>query len=58
MGKRDEGACRYRYEGNFNYEASGFIKNVPQELRPDGLAFMARVGHYLVSRFEYYKKNR
>lgn len=46
------------YEGNFNYEASGFIKDVPTDLRPEGLAFMAKVGHYLVSRFEYYKKNR
>ena len=46
------------YEGNFNYEASGFIKDIPVELRPEGLAFMARVGHYLISRFEHYKKNQ
>lgn len=45
-----------RYKGDFNYEASGFIKDIPTELRPDGLAFMAKVGHYLVSRFEYYSK--
>ena len=46
------------YEGNLNYEASGFIKDVPTDLRPEGLAFMAKVGHYLISRFEYYKKNQ
>ena len=46
------------YKGNFNYEASGFIKDVPIDLRPEGLAFMARVGHYLISRFEHYKKNQ
>ena len=43
------------YRGDLNYEASGFVKDVPVELRPDGLAYMAKVGHYLVGRFEYYK---
>lgn len=46
------------YKGNFNYEASGFIKDVPTDLRPEGLAFMAKVGHYLIDRFEYYKKKQ
>ena len=43
------------YRGDLNYEASGFVKDVPVELRPDGLAYMAKVGHYLIGRFEYYK---
>ena len=43
------------YRGDLNYEASGFIKDIPVELRPDGLFYMAKVGHYLISRFEYYK---
>ena len=43
------------YKGDLNYEASGFIKDIPTELRPDGLAYMAKVGHYLISRFEYYR---
>ena len=46
------------YEGDLNYEASGFIKDVPTDLRVDGLEFMAKVGHYLVGRFEYYKNNK
>ena len=46
------------YRGDLNYEASGFVKDVPVELRPDGLAYMAKVGHYLISRFEYYKNNK
>lgn len=46
------------YKGDLNYEASGFIKDIPIELRPDGLKFMAKVGHYLIGRFEYYKKGK
>ena len=46
------------YRGNLNYEASGFVKNVPAELRFDGLAYMAKVGHYLIGRFEHYEKER
>jgi sugar phosphate isomerase/epimerase len=45
------------YKGDLNYEASGFIKSIPRELRPDGLAYMAKIGHYLISRFEYYNNN-
>ena len=45
------------YRGDLNYEASGFIKDIPVELRPDGLAYMAKIGHYLIGRFEYYKNN-
>ena len=43
------------YAGDLNYEASGFIKDLPHALYEDGLAFMARVGHYLISRFEHYR---
>lgn len=46
------------YRGDLNYEASGFIKDIPTVLRPDGLTFMAKVGHYLISRFEYYRNNK
>ena len=43
------------YKGNLSYEASGFIATVPTELRPEGLKYMAKVGHHLINRFEYYK---
>lgn len=46
------------YKGDLNYEASGFIKDVPPVLYEDGLAYMAKVGHYLIERFEYYKRNK
>jgi sugar phosphate isomerase/epimerase len=46
------------YNGDLNYEASGFIKDIPAELYPDGLAYMAKVGHYLIGRFEYYKNSK
>jgi hypothetical protein len=46
------------YRGNLNYEASGFLWRVPDALCPDGLKYMAKVGHYLISRFEYYKENK
>jgi sugar phosphate isomerase/epimerase len=46
------------YKGDLNYESAGFLKKVPTELCPDGMVFMAKVGHYLVSRFEYYKNNK
>ena len=47
-----------KYEGNLSYEASGFMKDIPTELYPDGLAYMAKVGHYLIGRFEYCKNNK
>ena len=43
------------YNGDLNYEAAGFLKRVPTELYCDALAYMAKVGHYLIGRFEYYK---
>ena len=46
------------YKGNLNYEASNFIKDVPAQLYFDGLTYMAKVGYYLIGRFEYYEKNQ
>lgn len=46
------------YKGNLSYEASEFIKDIPRELYVDGLRYMAKVGQYLIGRFEYYKKNK
>ena len=45
------------YRGDLNYEASGFLRSVPTGLYLDGLTYMAKVGHYLISRFEYYRNN-
>ena len=45
------------YEGNLNYESAGFLKNVPSALYEDALLYMAKVGHHLIERFEYYKNN-
>ncbi len=45
------------YQGDLNYEASAFIKDIPVALYADGLAYMAKVGKYLIERFEYYKNN-
>lgn len=44
------------YAGELNYEASAFIANLPTDLYPLGLEYMAKVGRYLIGRFEYYKK--
>ena len=46
------------YKGDLNYEASAFFKNAPVEIRAESLRYMATVGHYLISRFEYYKNNK
>jgi sugar phosphate isomerase/epimerase len=43
------------YKGELNYEASGFLKDLPVDLYVDGLLYMSVVGHYLINRFEYYK---
>jgi len=44
------------YRGDLNYEASNFLVDLPTALYPEGLAYMAKVGHYLISRFEYHQK--
>ena len=43
------------YEGELNYEASNFLKNLPVDLYFDGLSYMAKVGKYLVDRFNAYR---
>ena len=43
------------YKGDLNYEAAGFLRGLPTELRPDGLAYMAKIGPYLIGRFEHYQ---
>lgn len=45
------------YKGELNYEASNFLKNLPVELYYDGLVYMAKVGQYLVDRFNVYRNN-
>ena len=44
------------YKGDLNYEAAHFLKGVPDDLIIPGAAYMAKVGEYLIKRFEYYKK--
>lgn len=46
------------YAGDLNYEASAFIKDIPVVLYEDGLTYMAKVGKYLIERFEFYKENK
>ena len=46
------------YAGDLNYEASAFIKDIPVALYEDGLTYMAKVGKYLIERFEFYKENK
>lgn len=46
------------YEGNLNYEASAFVKQLPADLMPAGAKFMAKVGQYIIDRIEYYKRVR
>lgn len=46
------------YAGDLNYEASAFIKDIPVALYEDGLAYMAKVGKYLIERFKFYKENK
>ena len=45
------------YKGDFNYEASAFLAGLPTDLYPQGLAYQAVVGKYLIGRVEYYKNN-
>ena len=42
------------YNGDLNFEAGGFARNLPRALCFTGLAYMSNVGHYLIERFEYY----
>jgi hypothetical protein len=45
------------YKGDLNYEASAFLAGLPTDLYPEGLAYQAVVGKYLIGRVEYYKNN-
>lgn len=40
------------YEGDFTYEADGFLRGFPDPLIPDALKFMCTVGRYLIRRIE------
>ena len=46
------------YAGDLNYEASTFLAGLPIDLYPEGLAYQATIGKYLIGRFEYYKNNK
>lgn len=43
------------YSGNFTYEADNFLKGFPDELIPDCLDFMVRIGRFMMGEIE---KNR
>lgn len=53
-----EALAEIGYRGELSYEASGFLKNLPDALLVDALSYMASIGHYLIERFEYYKNSR
>ena len=46
------------YEGNLNYEAGLFVNNVPVCMRKESAIYMAKIGKYLIERFQYYKNNQ
>ena len=46
------------YKGNLNYEAGVFVKHAPIALRTESARYMAKVGHYLIDRFEFYKNHK
>ena len=43
------------YEGNLNYEAGVFVKNMPVTLRQESADYMAVVGKHLIGRYHHYK---
>ncbi len=43
------------YDGNLSYEASNFIKNLPEGLYKSGLEYMSKVGHYLIEKIKSYR---
>ena len=43
------------YTGDLSYEAGRFVKNLPDEFRPEGAKYMAKVGKLLIDKFEHYK---
>ena len=46
------------YQGDFTFETASIYNNLPEELVVDGLSFVAKVGRYMMSRIEEYRKNR
>lgn len=40
------------YDDEFTYEADNFLKGFPNELLPDALSIMCKVGRYLINRIE------
>jgi len=46
------------YEGNLNYEAGLFVRNIPVNLRNEGAKYMAKIGKYLIERYCSYKNNQ
>ncbi|MBO4887511.1 MAG: sugar phosphate isomerase/epimerase [Firmicutes bacterium] len=44
------------YEGDFTFEADNFLFNLPKELQEDGARLMVKVGRYLISQIESYRK--
>ncbi|MBQ7058109.1 MAG: sugar phosphate isomerase/epimerase [Firmicutes bacterium] len=45
------------YEGDFTFEADTFLFNLPKELQLDGARLMVKVGRYLISQIESYRKD-
>lgn len=43
------------YKGTLNLECFKFVQDVPIQVLPSALEYMASVGNYLIERFEYYK---
>jgi len=46
------------YNGNLNYEAGNFVRDLPEVLRPDAAGYMATVGRHLIERFAYYQEQK
>ncbi len=46
------------YEGELNLETFKFLKDLPKQVMPSALEYMASVGNYLIERFEYYKNEK
>ena len=44
------------YQGDFTYEADNFLTGFPKELLPDAVAFMCKVGNYLVKEIQRKRK--
>ena len=45
------------YEGDFTFEADTFLFNLPKELQLDGARLMVKVGRFLISQIESYRKD-